>query len=427
MSPKHSPFLPFRLTNRRMTSDPGFATKMIDEVLAEGITRCASDIHIAPRADHWEVLFRCDGVLLPFRDYPKDPQSDPVARLMAMAALPSYRGNVPQEASLRFSHHAGLSGQVGISDHDGVSDNAGQLNRDTEMRVGIFPTVHGHRATIRINSDHESIRSLDHLGLDIKTVEALKSGCQSRDGLILMTGPAGSGKTTTLYACLTHITPTCDDSTDGRRSVLTIEDPVESILPRVHQSSLQTHVGGLTLADAMRAAVRQDAEVLLVSEVRDNETAAAVLSASMTGHLCFSSLHAGSVGTALRRLVQMDLPTYALASGLRAIVLTRLLRTLCQACDGKSRECAICHGSGYSGRTAIGQYVGLQGTDVGDAVFTALSKEYSARQIDGLVQEMGTDDLMSQAMACIDQGRTDAAEVARVLGANPTDAFSESP
>lgn len=353
-------------------------------------------MHVQPRRTTWEIAFRIDGVLQQVDSFDRSETSDPVSRLMALAGLPSYRGGVPQEGALRWQ----CNDQV-----------------EREMRLGIFPTVHGNRAAIRIMDARESVRDLDELGFDEATQTQLKSVCESRDGWLLVAGPAGSGKTTTLYACLSHIAAGA-----FRRSVLTIEDPIESVIDSISQSQLNAS-GGLTLAAAMRAAVRQDAEVLLVSEIRDIETAEAVLAASLTGHLCFSSIHAGSIGATLRRLVQMELPTFAIQSGLRGILCQRLLRLKCEQCSGKSKDaatlqCDNCLGTGYRGRVPIAQLVTFDGSPVGQAVFNALVANRPASELDSIIAEAGMNSLSDQAARLVDVGLTDSAEVFRVLGRN---------
>jgi general secretion pathway protein E len=370
-------------------ADPNYAISVVDACLRAAIERGASDLHFQPRADRWEVLLRIDGVLGLYENFAVSHQSDPVARLMAMAGLPSYLSGVPQEGPLRWANVQG---------------------ENHEMRLGIFPTVHGNRAAIRFMAPRQSIRSLDQLGFDADIRASLCRVCEARDGWVLVAGPPGSGKTTTLYACLNSIA-----ASQYRRSVLTIEDPIEAILPSVNQSQLQPS-SGLTLASAMKAAVRQDSEVLLVSEIRDVDTADAVLSASMTGHLCFSSIHAGSIGTTLRRLTQMQLPTFAIQSGLRAVVCQRLLRCVCDSCDRSSDDCSKCHGSRYSGRIPIAQMITFDGDTVGQSIFQALADQNPANEIDSILSQSGNASLHQRAMDLVQKGLTDQAEVYRVLG-----------
>ncbi|MFG0268116.1 MAG: GspE/PulE family protein [Rhodopirellula sp. JB055] len=382
--------------SRLSSSDPNFATEVIQNCLTSAIQRGASDVHLQPRAESWEISFRIDGVLQTVESFPRSDESDPVARLMALAGLPSYRMGVPQEGPLRW--------RSGDADR-----NASVTER--EMRLGVFPTVHGNRAAIRIMEDRENVRQLHELGLDESTRIRLQTICDARDGWLLVAGPAGSGKTTSLYACLSHIA-----SGEFRRSVLTIEDPIESVIDSISQSQLQSS-SGLTLASAMRAAVRQDAEVLLVSEIRDVETAEAVLAASMTGHLCFSSIHAGTVGGTLRRLVQMNLPTFAIQSGLRGVMCQRLLRRRCDACDDDtSSDCHQCHGVGYAGRIPIAQMVDLNDSQCGSAIFNALANQLPASELDRIIEDAGNESLRAQAERLIETGVTDREEVFRVLG-----------
>lgn len=283
-----------------------------------------------------------------------------------------------------------------------------------EMRLGTFPTLHGQRAVVRLFGTTAPLTSLDALSLSPDVTRDLSDMCDRREGVVLLAGPAGSGKTTTLYACLRHIA-------EGpyRRSVLTIEDPIETVVDGISQSQLNPTIG-MTLAAALRSAVRQDPEVLLVSEIRDEETADAVLVSSLTGHLCFSSIHASHCAGALRRLVQMELPAYLLRSGLLAVCSQRLLRRLCPHCSSTSKPrddgCEHCGGTGYSGRVAIGECVRFDTGEVGEAVLSSLSRELSADQIHAAAVAAGMIDLRQRAWRLVDEGQTDSAEVYRVLG-----------
>lgn len=385
--------MPFPLSiSRQSENDLAFATEMVDECLSDAIDQSASDIHFQPRRDRWEVYYRVDGVLHLAKTVPHDSKTSPVARLMSLAKLPSYMGGVPQEGAFQWNH--------------------GKSNT-FEMRLGVFATVYGNRAVIRIMGHSGTVLDLDQLGLIENLASRLKRVCESRDGCLLVAGPAGSGKTTTLYACLQYIA-----TAEQNRSVLTIEDPVESVIESISQSQLQPH-SGLTLAAAMRSAVRQDAEVLLVSEIRDTETAEAVLSASMTGHLCFSSIHAGSLGSTLRRMVQMKLPTYAIRTGLRGIVCQRLVRCLCKHCQAaKSRknDCDQCHGTGYRGRVPLFQLIEFDDSDETHQIFNSLELGMSADELDKMARQNGIVSLRDQAKDLIDNQITDAPEVFRVLG-----------
>lgn len=368
-------------------SDPEYATRLVERMLSAAVQRRASDIHLHPRADHWEILFRLDGVLCPLGSVPKSQLTDPVARLMVLANIPTYKSAQPMEGRLAQAP-------------DGV-----------EMRLGTFPTMHGTRAVVRLFAATDQLITMDRLGLSATATESLIELSEAREGAVLLTGPAGSGKTTTLYACLRHIA-----SMTPRRSVLTIEDPIESVIDSISQSQLQPALG-MTLASSLRSAVRQDPEVLLVSEIRDSETADAVLMSSLTGHLVFSSLHAGDVAVALRRLVQMELPPYLLRSGLRAICCQRLLRRLCGECHGHpSPDCPGCGGAGYRGRIAIAELARFDRGELGETMLSQLAAGQSASSIHLAAEEAGMATLRQQAWQLVESDVSDEREVYRVLG-----------
>jgi len=266
---------------------------------------------------------------------------------------------------------------------------------------------------LRKDDSHDSIESLQ-MTSDVS--DQLSQLCAQTDGAVLLSGPTGSGKTTTMYAMLRRIA-----GETPRRSVMTIEDPVETVIDAISQSELDPS-SGMTLASALRSAVRQDSEVLLVSEIRDPETAEAALQASLTGHLVFSSLHATDVAASLRRLVQLGVPSYVIRSGVRAIVTQRLLRRLCQRCRGESAargesDCEDCLGTGYHGRMPVAQCIRFDGSDpVGEALAETLESGASATEMRRAASAAGAVDLHALARRCVDQGLSDSAEVYRVLG-----------
>lgn len=382
--------------------DENFAVDVVNRLFPMAIARGASDIHLQPRENGWELLFRIDGVLSVAEVVPGGGASDPVSRLMVMAGLPTYRSGQPMEGRLSWS-----------------GDASG--GREVSMRLGIYPTIHGPRATIRLLRHNDSYDSIDSLGMPHDVRDSLLELCGHTDGAVLLSGPAGSGKTTTMYAMLRYIAAKVP-----RRSVVTIEDPVESVIDAISQSELDP-TEGMTLASALRSAVRQDSEVLLVSEVRDPETAEAAMQASLTGHLVFSSLHATDVAASLRRLVQLGVPHYIVRSGVRAILTQRLLRRICDHCGtgGSStpavttdgNPCERCMGTGYRGRFVIAQCVRLDGTDpVGESLAKALESGASALEMRRAAAEAGSVDLHARASSYVEQGITDTAEVYRVLG-----------
>ncbi len=371
-------------------SSPNYAVELVDTMIDLGLQRRASDIHLHPRADGWEILLRIDGALQAIATVGKGQSTDPAARLMVLAGLPTYKAGQPQEGRI-------------VRDRDA-----------RDLRVGIFPTIHGQRAVIRIFQNDDALQDLTTLGLSDDVTASLEQLSEETDGAILLTGPAGSGKTTTLYACLRRIA-----ARPIRRSVVTIEDPPESILTGVSQSQIDP-ASGMTLAAALRSVVRQDPEVLLVSEIRDPETAEAALQASLTGHLIYSSLHASDTATALQRLIQMGLPPYLIRTGVRAICSQRLLRQCCQMCRPTSTDtsaCEACGGTGYRGRIAIAELLRLDGDDpIGNQVGSLIETGVPANVIARQAAQAGLQTLAHRAWQLVAQGLTDKAEVYRVLG-----------
>ncbi|MDE0867218.1 MAG: ATPase, T2SS/T4P/T4SS family, partial [Rubripirellula sp.] len=201
--------------------DANFAVDAIDALLPLAIQRDASDIHLQPRGDGWEVLFRIDGVLSVTEFLRGGGTSDPVTRLMVLAGLPTYRSGTPMEGRLNLKSDTAVAG--------------------VSMRLGVYPTVHGPRGVVRILRHHSSHETIETLGLGLQQQQALADLCGQTDGIVLLSGPAGSGKTTTMYALLRDIA-----SRRPRRSVMTIEDPVESVVDTISQSELDP-VGGMTL------------------------------------------------------------------------------------------------------------------------------------------------------------------------------------
>jgi general secretion pathway protein E len=382
--------------------DENFAVDVIDRLFPMAVARGASDVHLQPRECGWELLFRIDGVLSVAEVLRGGGSSDPVSRLMVLAGLPTYRSSQPMEGRLSWS-----------------GDDAN--GQEVSMRLGIYPTVHGPRAVIRLLRSDDAHDSIESLGMPPDIAQTLVELCDHTDGAVLLSGPAGSGKTTTMYAMLRHIAAAIP-----RRSVMTIEDPVETVIDAISQSELDPS-GGMTLASALRSAVRQDSEVLLVSEVRDPETAEAAMQASLTGHLVFSSLHATDVAASLRRLVQLGVPDYIVRSGVRAILSQRLLRRLCDRCGEGSRAglsaatngdgCPDCLGTGYRGRVAIAQCIRLDSCDpIGERLAESFASGASAIEMRRTATEAGDIDLQARAKCYVDQGITDEAEVYRVLG-----------
>ncbi|HBE91680.1 MAG TPA: type II secretion system protein GspE [Gammaproteobacteria bacterium] len=320
--------------------------KLINALFNQAIREHASDIHIEAYETHSVVRFRIDGILKNVTNFHRGFHAAVISRLKVMAKLDIAEKRLPQDGriSLRVGDHA------------------------IDVRVSTLPTEHGERIVLRILDKQASRFDVAKLGMDEGMEKRFKQLTQALHGMFLVTGPTGSGKTTTLYAGLSHID--CN-----KRNIVTIEDPVEYDLEGIGQVHVNIKTG-LTFARGLRSILRQDPDVVLVGEIRDLETAEIAIQASLTGHLVLSTLHTNTAIGAITRLLDMGVDAYLIASSLTGILAQRLVRKLCPTCreayepTGKEREilrlsdtdqvtiyhpqgCDQCHHTGFSGRTGI--------------------------------------------------------------------------
>ncbi len=379
--------------------DAAYATRFVDAVLDAARELGASDVHVQPTGDGIEVCWRLDGVLQRVGQFPSGESTDVVTRLKVLAELLTYRNDVPQEGRIR----------------------RGPSN--VEMRVSTFPTLHGERAVVRLFAADKRFLYLEDLGLPQEIHEQLQRSLLETSGAVLLTGPAGSGKTTTAYACLRELVR----ASNGTKSLVSLEDPVEVAVPGVAQSQVNT-AAGFDMAKGLRSLMRQDPEVVLIGEVRDRATAEVAFQASLTGHLVLTTFHAGSAAGAISRLSDMDIEPYLLRSGILAILNQRLVRRLCQcatethdesarlglpvqrACEAAG--CDSCHGTGYHGRLVLAEMLTAQPTELGRAI---LSRS-DASHLEQLAVESGMVTRWQRACAAVEAGQTSPAEIRRVLG-----------
>jgi type II secretory ATPase GspE/PulE/Tfp pilus assembly ATPase PilB-like protein len=391
----------------RARAEPGDAVSIVESLLAAAGEIGASDVHVQPTAGGLEVQWRLDGVLQPAGTLPAAVAPNVIARLKVLADLLTYRLDVPQEGRLCWPQER-------------------QGNHAPEMRLSTFPTLHGERAVIRLfggpGGSAPPFQRLADLGMPEEIRAGLELSLASTSGAVLVTGPAGCGKTTTAYTCLREI------AARGRgRSIVSLEDPIELAIPGVAQSQANP-AAGFDLASGLRFLLRQDPEVILVGEIRDRDTAEVVMQASLTGHFVLSTFHAGSAAAALGRLFDMGIEPYLILSGILTIVSQRLVRRLCeckQPTDSQGQAlglavgamhvatgCPKCHGTGYRGRVPIAEMLTLRTTDMADAVLARLD----AQQLEQRAVAAGMVTLERRACQAIEQGLTSPAEVVRVLG-----------
>ncbi len=319
-------------------------TKLVDRIIADGIERGASDIHLEPEEDGIAVRYRIDGILRHSSLLPRDIGAPLVSRIKIIARMDIANRLRPQGG------HASVG--MGLSRVD--------------LRVSTLPAAHGEKVVIRILDPRSAVRSIDSLGLDRFDTDRLEKLLETREGLLLVTGPTGSGKTTTLYAALKEI---------QRRglNIITVEDPVEYRIPGIVQVQINEKAG-LSFASALRSILRQDPDVVLIGEIRDAETASIAIQASLTGHLVFATLHTNDAASTLTRLTDLGIDPSRLSAGLKGIVAQRLIRKLCTECrvvanaGAPSRlriaiddsemvytaaGCDLCGMTGYHGRVAV--------------------------------------------------------------------------
>jgi len=380
-------------------ADPEYVARSVDLVLTAARHAGASDVHFQPTADGLEVKCRVDGVLATVALFPAKLAVNLTARLKVLSGLLTYHTDRPQEGRIRLPQD------------------------DVEMRVCTFPTLYGERTVVRLFGGTQRYQRLDDLGLPEDVLGPLRRLLSETSGTVLVSGPAGSGKTTTVYACLREIV----GHGGGARSLVSIEDPIEVAVQGVAQSQVHPPAG-LDLAGGLRFLMRQDPEVIMVGEIRDRATAEAAMQASLTGHLLLSTFHAGSAAETISRLLDMGIEPYVLRSGLLAIVNQRLLRRLCSCATptgdpharlglavqraATPRGCSQCGGTGYRGRFLLVEFLTLARGELARAI---LARSDTA-VIERLAAEAGISSRWQRACRAVDDGLTSPAEVRRVLG-----------
>jgi type II secretory ATPase GspE/PulE/Tfp pilus assembly ATPase PilB-like protein/CheY-like chemotaxis protein len=356
--------------------------KLANLILHEAVRQRASDIHIEPGRHGGQVRFRVDGVLREFMPLPMPALNRVVSRLKIMGGI---------DIADRLRPHDGKT-RLRIAD------------RAYDLRISTVPTRDAEKAVLRI-LDPEGAPSLDQLDLPAPELGRIRRLLGHRDGIVLVTGPTGSGKTTTLYAALRELAT-------GEVNIMTVEDPVEYELAGITQIQVEAK-RAVTFASALRAILRQDPDVILVGEIRDLETAEIALRASLTGHLVLATLHTNDAVGAIARLADMGLDRSVIANALRGAVAQRLARRVCSACGGNPgpAACPTCAGTGYRGRVAIME-VAVAGKEVQESIAAGAN----AGVLQRAVVAAGMRPMREVAVEHVRGGLTTAAEVERVLG-----------
>ncbi len=344
------------------------APEAVDRLLRRALELGASDVHVDPEEDRLRVRARVDGVLRPLDDLPAALGPTFIGRLKSLADLLVYRTDLPQEG--RIPADRSVTGG--------------------EVRVAVFPVLGGERAALRLDARGEGGPALGRLGLDPRVLDEVTAALAQPSGTLFLTGPSGSGKTTTLHACLRHLL-----ERPAPPSIVAIEDPVERRIPGVAQAQVNV-AAGLTFARALRSALRQDPEVLLVGEIRDRETAGIALEAGLTGHLVLSTVHAGTAPGVFARLLDMGVEPFVLTTAVRGVLGQRLLRRA------------------GGGRRLLAEWLPMS-APLRSAIL-ARGDEIALREV---AAASGFRSLREEARALVTRRETTEEEVARVLGTEP--------
>ena len=335
------------------SDDEAPVVRLINALVAQAVQQGASDIHLEPAADGMAVRMRRDGVMEDVLRLPAEVAPMLVSRVKVMARLDIAERRLPQD------------GRISIA----------LGPRQADVRVSTLPARGGERVVLRILDQTAVSLTLETLGLDPETEAVLRQALMSPNGMILVTGPTGAGKTTTLYAALKLLN-------DGRRNILTVEDPVEYAVPGVGQTQVDPRIG-LSFAAGLRAILRQDPDVVMVGEIRDRETAEVAVESALTGHLVLSTVHANSAAGAITRLRDFGVESFLIAATLRAVVAQRLVRLVCPACGteeplaaglaeriglpagtpvARANGCPACRMTGFVGRQGLYELIRIDRT-----------------------------------------------------------------
>ncbi|MBC2704561.1 type II secretion system ATPase GspE [Desulfobacula sp.] len=378
--------------------------RLVNHMISQAVKAGASDIHIEPFQDALTIRYRIDGILYEMLSPPKGVQASMISRIKVMAKMNIAEKRVPQDGRA----------QVRIGD------------QEIDIRISTVPTSYGERLVMRLLNKSGYFLEFSEFGLSDKNYNMIHTIIRQNNGIVLVTGPTGSGKTTTLYAALSEI-----NAPD--KNIITIEDPVEYKLKGIGQIQVNTKTG-VTFAKGLRSIVRQDPDIILVGEIRDLETAEISIQSALTGHLVFSTLHTNDAAGAITRLVDLGVEPYLISSAVSTVIAQRLIRVLCNDCKEKYRlspshirtlngageeyigkyayqpkGCSKCFNTGYSGRKAIFEIMRMD-----DALKNLVLETSDANQIKDAALKSGMITLRRDGMSKVLKGITSIREVLRV-------------
>ena len=384
-----------------VAADEAPVVRLVNSIIVQAIEEQASDIHIEPGPENVRVRYRVDGLLREAMILPRRSRASLAARLKILAQLNIAEKRLPQDGRIQIRYR----------------------EREIDLRISVMPTVYGEKVVIRLLDRSRQLTSLKELGFNAENLTGLHKALQSSHGLVLVTGPTGSGKTTTLYAVLRELNK-------PDKNILTVEDPVEYMLEGITQCQVNPKTG-FTFAAALRTMLRQDPDIIMVGEIRDAETAGTAVRAATTGHMVLSTLHTNDAVSAVSRLLDMEVEPYLLASSLLAVVAQRLVRLICRHCKEtygpgpdsferalleaapdeplvlyRGRGCGYCGRTGYRDRTSI-QEVLIVTRELRELIAGRAPLEHLRR----LALAQGMTSLRADAVQKVRQGVTTVAEL----------------
>lgn len=363
--------------------------RMVNAILTEAVARGASDVHFEPYESEAKVRLRIDGVLVDLVSPPRTVYAALISRIKVMAQLDIAERRLPQDGRMTIRLPA----------------------NNVDLRVSTLPTAHGERAVLRLLQKTAGHVRLEGLGMSQAVQEQFEALLARPNGIVLVTGPTGSGKTTTLYAALSWLST-------RRENIMTVEDPVEYEMPGISQTPVAPKIG-LTFASALRAILRQDPDILMIGEIRDIETAQIAVQAALTGHLVLATLHTNDAASAVTRLLDMGVEPFLLSSTLHGVLGQRLVRQLCDSCkrgtpgglfEPAAQGCPQCNATGYRGRLGVYELM-----VVTPEIQSAIKQGEDAPEIRRLALQAGLVEMAQDAHRWLAAGQTSEQEVARVV------------
>ena len=377
--------------------------KFLDRVFAEGLERNCSDIHIEPFSSFFRIRYRVDGILIKAQEIDIDYYPPVVSKVKIMCGLDITERRIPQDGRFKMKYK----------------------DRELDLRVGIIPTYHGEKIVIRVLDRKNIEKSLEELGFEKEYYKKLFEIIKRKNGMLLFTGPMGSGKTTSMYAVLNELN-------SEKVNITTIENPVEYSVDGINQIQCRDDIG-LTFPVVLKGVLRQDADIIMIGEIRDGETAEIALKASLTGHLVISTLHTNTSSSTIKRLVNLGAEPYIISAGVKGIQNQRLVRKLCEHCrildeeykaklkilgiDDKKYEdkkfythkgCEYCNFTGYKGRVIIGEFLYID-----DITAEKIEEGVSVRELEKIGRERGMTTLVENGIDKALLGITSLDEIIR--------------